>query len=174
MVEYGISNCYYYCNDYAAPFQIEGAVSLTIDDDVEIITSKHFGSNFAYASRNHGYTIQFKTYYLPYQFLQDVLGYVLDKNGIIADNNIKPSISNRFTLLFETKSESKPIRHKIINCYCAKLNYDVTTVSDTTSITPYTITIYTDFGVCGQKSSLHYQTTSKTLDEVYNNWFITV
>lgn len=172
-MQYGISNCHYsvYKNkEYTAPKALQGAVSMS---QVPIITvnQKTFlrGNTTVTDQVDNGYNISLEIYSLPIDFVCDILGYTLE-NGLLIENRNNKIV--RFKLLYETKSKSKPVRHRVLNCTCQKPTFDVSTITDKVSITPKKLSIIADYG-CGlcANEQIKISTTDTTPVEVYDNWF---
>lgn len=163
---YGISNCFYAVRGkggYSTPSPLKYAVEADIKSNKVSQTAKICGIERAIGHFGDGYAINLKLYELPSHFLQAVLHYTKE-NGILKEISNVNSV--HFALMFETK-ENK--RFEYPDCCCLPPNFDVSTVTDTITMNPFSLSI----AAVPRPTDMCVQafTTDETPKEIYLNWF---
>lgn len=134
-VRFGLSNVYYAVETdegYSAPVHIPGAVSLSLNREGQD-PSKFFADNIAYwvlPATNEGYTGTLTMAVIPDQFKIDVLGEVVDQNGVqleMAEASVK-----RFALMYEVDGDADKKRFVFFNCTAQRPVASANTKSDST------------------------------------------
>lgn len=135
-VRFGLAKAYYAVlnNDtYATPVPLPGAVSLTLNTEGSD-PETFWADNIAYyktPAANGGYTGTLTLAIVPDKFKQDVLGEVVDDNGMqveVADANPKP-----FALLYEVEGDADKKRYVFFNCTAQRAVPSANTKSDSTN-----------------------------------------
>ena len=136
-VRFGLSRAYYAIikadGTYEAPVAIPGAVSLDLNREGSE-PSTFWADNIAYyvtPAANGGYTGTFNFALVPDTFKRDVLGEVVDDNGMqveLADANPKS-----FALLYEVEGDLDKKRYVFFNCTAQRVAAGANTKSDSTN-----------------------------------------
>lgn len=140
-VMWGIKNVYYsvYSNGtYATPVALNGAVSINLEAQGDI--NNFYADDTVYwkSVANNGYEGDLELALIPDDFRKDVLGEVVDDNGLIVENST--ATPAQFALLFEhTLDSGTPIRIALYNCIATRPAVASNTKED--AIEPHTQTI---------------------------------
>lgn len=144
-IKYGLSNCYYAVGTpgsgntmtYGTPVRLPGGVSLSLDQNGGQTT--FYADNVAYwvGNANNGYTGSLELARVPESFETDVLGNVLDDNGVSVEDAKAASV--HFALLFQFEGDSTATRHVMYNCVASRPAVSGSTKEDT--IEPQTETL---------------------------------
>ena len=174
-VHFGISNCHVAikkaANYYAPPVPMPGAIGMSVDPDINIITANVRTAHGTTAERptdiiDNGKKIILDIASLPIDFLIGILGYVQDDNSVLIEGK---QIYVPFALLYETQTNSTSTRYSLIECVCKKPKYDCTTMSNSVSVNTRQLEIMSypciDTGYYGKSISKNINQT------VFANWF---
>lgn len=180
-VQFGLSKAYYAVieNDtYGTPAPLPGAVSLTLNREGSE-PEKFYADNITYfvaPAVNSGYTGTLTLAKIPAQFLVDVLGEVVDDNGMqveVADANPKP-----FALMYQVEGDADEKRYVFFNCTAQRSTAGANTKSDST--TPDTQDLeFTaigkdfEFGGTGVTKNI-VKGSAYTADTAFANWYTAV
>ena len=144
-IKYGLSNCYYAVGtpgsdntmSYGTPVRLPGGVSLSLDQNGGQTT--FYADNVAYwvGNANNGYTGSLELARVPESFETDVLGNVLDDNGVSVEDAKAASV--HFALLFQFEGDASATRHVMYNCVASRPAVSGSTKEDT--IEPQTETL---------------------------------
>lgn len=177
-VHYGLSNVHYApitfgegrAVTYGAFVPIPGAVNLTI--------SPVGGENPFYADNikyfivysNQGYEGTLEIAKVPQSFLETIMQYRLDDNGILVEaNNAQPT---PFAMAFQVEGDAKDTRFVFYNVTVGRSELTAATVTDSVEVQTATLSITaapaTDTGYVSGK------TTPDTAAANYDAWFTTV
>lgn len=136
-VRFGLAKAYYAViksdGTYDDPVALPGAVSLDLNREGSDPTT-FWADNVAYfvtPAANGGYTGTFNFALVPDQFKVDVLGEVVDDNGMqveIADANPKS-----FALMYEVEGDLDKKRYVFFNCTAQRVVASANTKSDSTN-----------------------------------------
>ena len=135
-VRFGLSKAYYAPvtqSGYGTPVALPGAVSLTLNREGSE-PQTFWADNIAYyvtPAANGGYTGTLTLAIVPDKFKQDVLGEVVDDNGMqveVADAN---PVS--FALLYEVEGDADKKRYCFFNCTAQRAVASANTKSDSTN-----------------------------------------
>lgn len=121
-VKYGLKNVYYAkatldsnnVATYDTPVAWKGAVSLSLD--AEGNTTKFRADNIDYwiGQSNNGYSGDFESALIPDSFRRDILGDIVDSNGLLVEN--AEAKTTYFALLFQFEGDEKNTRHVMYKC----------------------------------------------------------
>lgn len=121
-VKYGLKNVHYAkatldANNvatYGTPVPWPGAVNLSLD--AEGGTTKFRADNIDYwiGQSNNGYSGDFESALIPDSFRRDILGDVVDSNGLLVEN--ADAKTTYFALLFQFEGDEKNTRHVMYKC----------------------------------------------------------
>lgn len=125
-IKYGLKNVYYaVATDdgtgtltYGTPKAWKGAVSLSLEAQGEM--TKFYADNVVYWSNsaNNGYEGDFESALIPDDFRKDVLGEILDDNGLYVE---KAGVATtEFALLFQFEGDDKATRHCLYRCVASR------------------------------------------------------
>lgn len=144
-VKYGLKNVYYAVatvdanNEatYGTPKAIKGAVNLSLDAEGD--TTKFRADNIDYwiGQSNNGYSGDLEVALIPDDFRVDVLGDIVDPNGIYVENAEAPTVY--FALLFQFEGDEKATRHVLYKCSATRPSVTGATTEET--IEPQTETL---------------------------------
>lgn len=178
-IKFGLKNVHYAIATIAAdgtatygiPVPFPGAVSLSMDPDGEM--TPFYADNIVYWTTNGGggYSGDLEMARVIDSFKTDVLGYIVDANGVIVENANAPVV--HFALLFQFEGDEKATRHVMYNMTAGRPSVSGSTKEDT--ITPETetiplsgSTIYNNsLGTDIAKANTRGETDATT----YSNWF---
>lgn len=144
-IKYGLSRCYYAkatigadgSATYGTPVALPGAVSLSLDPQGD--STPFYADNIVYWTgiSNQGYEGDLELAKIPESFLTDIMGYLVDSNGLlIEDAGASPG---HFALLFQFEGDAHAKRHVMYNCTANRPAVSGSTKE--ASITPQTETL---------------------------------
>lgn len=147
-VKYGIKNVYYsICTisetdgsgTYGAPKALKGAVNLSLEAQGE--NTPFYADDVVYfmANGNSGYSGDLELAIIPEDFLKDVLGHVVDANGVVYEKSDYSVV--HFALTFEFDGDANKTRHIMYNCTATRPAVASSTRTDTTEPSTESITI---------------------------------
>lgn len=135
-VQFGLSKAYYAVisnGAYGTPVALPGAVSLTLNregSDPETF----YADNIAYyvsPAGNGGYTGTLTLAKVPDAFKVDVLGEIVDDNGMQLE--VASAVSKSFALMYEVEGDADEKRYVFFNCTAQRVAPAANTKSDSTS-----------------------------------------
>ena len=148
-VKFGIKNCYYSVisvdqngeTTYAEPKAFPGAVSLALDAEGGDPEPFYADDIIYYQSpgANNGYSGDFEVARVIDDFHIDVLGDVVDENGMLVED--AEAISKSFALMCEFKNDRHQTRHVLYNCTASRPQFGSSTIEATAQPQTETITI---------------------------------
>lgn len=147
-VKYGLSNVYYAAITstattgavtYSTPVRIPGAVNLSLEAQGE--NEPFYADNIKYyiSSNNSGYSGDLEVALIPDSFRKDILGEVLDSNGVYLED--VDAQATPFALLFQFEGDEKGTRHVIYNCTATRPSVEGATKEDSTEVQTETLSI---------------------------------
>ncbi|PEJ10199.1 major tail protein [Bacillus wiedmannii] len=176
-VAFGLKNVYYALYDvtdgvvtFKTPIPIPGAVELTFDPRGDLI--EFYADDMLYyaASNNQGYDGTLSIATVPEQFAIDALGEQLDEtDGVL--NELADAKGKPFALLFEFDGDVNATRHVMYNNSASRPT--IASKTKTNSAEPNTNElkfVSSPIDING-KRMVKTKTTSKTTQEIYNNWY---
>lgn len=152
--------------EYAAPKNIPGAVSISLDAEGEI--SKFFADGIAYyvTSANNGYSGDLEMALIPSWFREEILNETLDDNKVLVEN--ANNNTNPFALLFEFDGDVKAIRRCLYNCTCTRPSIESETKEETVEPGTETLSITNSPRADGLVKA---QTGPDTAEDTYAGWY---
>ena len=179
-VRFGLSKAYYAVinsnGTYGTPTALPGAVSLTLNREGSE-PEKFYADNIAYfvaPAVNGGYSGTLTIANIPTSFFIDVMGEVIDDNGMqleIGDANQKS-----FALMYEVEGDADEKRYVFFNCTAQRPVASANTKSDST--TPDTqdlefAAIGKDFTLAGETQNV-VKGSAVTADTAFAGWYTAV
>ena len=169
-LRYGVNNMYYAVkNDdgtYKAPVRMRGVRQITIS--AEGSTEKFYADNGVYyvINNNSGYTGELEIALITPEFATEILGEILDNNGVLVEKN--DAEISEFALFFEFLGDKKHIRHVLYRCSCSRPGTESSTTEESTEVKTEKLS----FTATALPTGLVKAKTSDTTKEsVYNGWF---
>ena len=137
------------------------------------ITSKDYLSlsdNGVYyvINNNAGYTGDLEIALITTEFATEILGEILDNNGVLVERN--DTELAQFALMFEFLGDKHHIRHVMYCCSASRPAAESATTEESTEVKTEKLTLKATPLPTGLVKS---KTTESTSDTVYNNWFKT-
>ena len=177
-VLYGIEQCYIAKITetdgeitYGTPFQMPGARGLSFDPEGE--ETPFYADNIKYfiASANQGYTGNLEIAITPEQFLKEILGRTVDRNGAIFEN--ADDKQARFALMFQGQGDAKARRWIFFDCTATRPSRENNTKEEGIEVGTETIPI-TMSPRATDKAVMAYIEPNDTNEDVYNTFFTKV
>lgn len=178
-VQFGLSKAYYAVIEngtYGTPVALPGAVSLSINREGSD-PEKFYADNFPYyvaPAVNGGYTGTLTLAKVPSSFRVDVLGEVVDDNGMQVE--IADATSKSFALMYEVEGDADQKRYVFFNCTAQRIAAGANTKSDSTSPDTQDLeftAIGKDFTLAGQTKNV-VQGSASTSDTAFAGWYTAV
>lgn len=119
-----------------------------------------------------GYDIEVAVTELPDSFRKDVLGDVVDSNGVLLEN--PTGKTNPFALMFEFDGDIKARRHVFYNCKAERPSMEGATSEGKIDPKEQTIKITAKKSKAAAIDRIKASTTDTTSTTVYNNWYTAV
>ena len=122
-VKYGLSRVYYsiasidpstHAATYATPKAFPGAVSMSLDAQGELTPFRADNIDYWVGNSNNGYQGDLEMALITDDFRKDILGQVVDANGMLVE--LKDVEAVHFALLFQFEGDEKATRHVLYNC----------------------------------------------------------
>jgi len=176
-VKYGLKNAHYApivetdgVISFGTPVRLPGAVNLTMEpvgDSVEFYADDelYFGEEV-----NNGYDGDLEIALVPDSFRRDVLGEVLDANGVQVERSSQRG--SKFALLFEFATDVNAKRHALYYCHAARPSVEGATKTESKEIKTETFSFKSRPlpGTADVKGS----STASTDPTTYANWYSVV
>lgn len=173
-VKFGLKNVYYSKitissseTTYGTPVAIPGAVNLSMEAQGEI--TKFYADDIVYyqSSQNNGYEGDLELALVPDSFRKDILGEVVDNNGLLVEkSNVEYA---NFALLFEFSGDANKRRHVMYNCSATRPSVGSATLEDTKEPQTESLSISAVANSAGYVKASADETAS-----AYTSWFTTV
>lgn len=180
-VKYGLKNVYYavatiddstHAATYATPVAFPGAVSMSLDAQGELTPFRADNIDYWVGNSNNGYQGDLEMALITDGFKKDILGQVIDANGMLVE--LKDVEAVHFALMFQFEGDDAATRNILYNCTATRPAAAGQTTEET--IEPQTETVQitassiynTSFGEEIVKARC------KKGDDDYNNFFSAV
>lgn len=122
-VKYGLKNVYYavatiddstHAATYATPVAFPGAVSMSLDAQGELTPFRADNIDYWVGNSNNGYQGDLEMALITDGFKKDILGQVVDANGMLVE--LKDVEAVHFALMFQFEGDDAATRHILYNC----------------------------------------------------------
>ena len=176
-IKYGISNCWFAkatiasngTASYSTPKALPGAVNLSLDQQGD--RNDFFADNIAYYTSisNTGYEGDLELAMIPDDFYKDILGYLVDTNGVLIENAGADPV--HFALTFQVQTDDGAKRVVLYNCVAQRPSVEAATKEDT--IEPQTETIplrITSIYLSAADKDIVKASCLDTQTTAYNTW----
>lgn len=148
-VKYGLKNVHYAVATIAADGSATygtvkpwpGGVSLSLDAQGGTTKFRADNINYWVGQSNNGYEGDLETALIPESFKIDVLGEVIDGNGVALENVDAKTVP--FALMFQFEGDDKATRHVLYNCTATRPSVTGNTTDEEIEPQTETVTITT-------------------------------
>ena len=147
-VKYGLSRVYYaiatidestHAATYGTPKAFPGAVSISLDHQGDLTPFRADNIDYWVGNPNNGYQGDLEMALVTDDFRKDILGEVVDANGLQVE--LKDVEAVHFALLYQFEGDKNATRHVMYNCTASRPSSAGQTTTDTIEPQTETITI---------------------------------
>lgn len=178
-VKFGLKSCYYAVitttdgvDTYGTPVPFPGGVSLSLDAE-QGDNEPFYADDMIYYNApgaNGGYSGDFEVARVVDSFHTDVLGDVVDSNGLIVED--ADAVSKRFALLCQFSGDAHSTRHVLYNCTATRPAFGSATIEETATPQTETLTITAIPQTFGERHIVKGKSTPE--QSGYNTFFSAV
>lgn len=180
-VKYGLQGVYYavatIASDgsatYSTPVAWPGAVSLSLDAEGDVTKFRADNTNYWVGQANNGYSGDLECALIPESFRKDVLGDIVDSNGVLLEKG--DATSTAFALLFQFEGDANSVRHVLYNCSASRPALAGSTTEETIEPQTETVTITASpIYVPALTKYLIRSRVDSTVTSTYASWYTAV
>lgn len=158
-----------------------GSVSIGMDAEGEPSTFYADDMSYFVTVANNGYSGDYESALIPDDFLQEIMHYVRDKDGVlIEDSNLQPE---SFAFMFEFEGDKHAVRRVFYNCKMTRPSVSGETTENTKepstesgTITASPLILPEPITINGEEIQAIVQgkVTAETKANIYNDWYKSV
>lgn len=180
-VKYGLKNVYYsvatiddstHAATYATPVAFPGAVSMSLDAQGELTPFRADNIDYWVGNSNNGYQGDLEMALITDSFKKDILGQVVDANGMLVE--LKDVEAVHFALLFQFEGDDAATRHILYNCTATRPAAAGQTTEETIEPQTETVQITASSIFNSSYGEEIVKASCKKGDDDYNNFFSAV
>ena len=176
IVRYGVRNVHFApitvvggVDTYGTPIPFPGAVSLSIEPQGETNNFRADNLNYYVSVSNNGYEGTYEVAEIPIEFRTQILGDVLDENGILTESStVRPT---RFAMMYEFDGDLTATLHVLYNCTATRPSDSSQTTSETIEPNTSELTFTASPLATG---IVKRRTTGTTPQQIKDSWFTEV
>lgn len=177
-VRYGLKKAYYSVvtlgadntPSFAAPVALPGAVSLTLDANIEQEIFYADDIQYYIATANNGYEGTLELALIPESFDTACLGSTTDNDGLVVEK--ATDSGSYFALLFEFTADDKAIRHCLYYCKATRNSVEGETKGETAEVQTEELSFVAS--PLPDSEIIKAKTAAGTDATRYNAWYTTV
>lgn len=179
-VKYGLSKLYYaiatiddttHTATYAKPKAFPGAISIGLEPNGDMTVKRADNIDYWIGNANNGYEGDLEVAKVPDAFFEEILGEILDDNGVQVE--LKDVEVVHFALLYQFEGDKRAARRVFYNCTAKRPSDASKTTEETIEPENETITIKASsiYNTSLGKEIVKAKTVESTDKDVYDAWY---